>query len=70
LYSYNLYLLNFLMNVKKDKKVEKNLKEIDKLVKDLENNVEIIIDSNTKQSQIKSKFINVQKLIDTICIPL
>lgn len=70
MYSYNLYLLNFLMNVKKDKKVEKNLKEIDKLVKDLENNVEIIIDSNTKQSQIKSKFINVQKLIDTICIPL
>ena len=58
------------MNVKKDKKVEKNLKEIDKLVKDLENNVEIIIDSNTKQSQIKSKLINVQKLIDTICIPL
>ena len=58
------------MNVKKDKKVEKNLKEIDKLVKDLENNVEIIIDSNTKQSQIKSKFINVKKLIDTICIPL
>ena len=70
MYSYNLYLLNFLMNVKKDKKVEKNLKEIDKLVKDLENNVEIIIDSNTKQSQIKSKFINVKKLIDTICIPL
>ena len=70
MYSYNLYLLNFLMNVKKDKKVEKNLKEIDKLVKDLENNVEIIIDSNTKQSQIKSKLINVQKLIDTICIPL
>ena len=55
-------------NKEKDKiKIEKNLKEIDKYLNELENNVEIILDQSTKQSQIKSKLEKIQKDLDSLC---
>lgn len=59
------------MTTKNDKvRIEKNLKEIDKFIKELENNVESLFDSSLKQSLIKSKLQNVQKLIENICTAL
>jgi hypothetical protein len=56
------------MNFFKEKnKTEKKLKDIDKYLKELEKNVEAIIDPTTKQSQIKSKLQNINKDIESLC---
>ena len=57
------------MNVKKVKvKSKKKLKEIDNTFKEIENNVEDIIDSSLNQSQIKLKLQKLEKQIENICI--
>ena len=56
------------MNVKKVKvKSKKKLKEIDNTFKEIENNVEDIIDSSLNQRQIKLKLQKLEKQIENIC---
>jgi len=56
------------MNFFKEKnKTERKLKDIDKYLKELEKNVEAVIDPTTKQSQVKSKIQNINKDIENLC---
>jgi hypothetical protein len=56
------------MNFFKEKnKTERKLKDIDKYLKELEKNVEAVIDPTTKQSQVKSKLQNINKDIENLC---
>ena len=47
--------------------LKKKLKEIDNTFKEIENNVEDIIDSSLNQSQIKLKLQKLEKQIENIC---
>lgn len=56
------------MNFFKEKnKTERKLKDIDKYLKELEKNVEAVIDTTTKQSHVKTKLQNINKDIENLC---
>lgn len=52
---------------KEKNKTEKKLKDIDKYLKELEKNFEAVIDTNTKQTQVKSKLQSFNKDIENLC---
>lgn len=52
---------------KEKNKTEKKLKDVDKYLKELEKNFEAVIDTNTKQTQVKSKLQSFNKDIENLC---